>query len=444
MQLLAAGLNHHTAPVALRERIALSGSRLDDALERLRARVGSGFIISTCNRTECYAVVGHADSGTEVLLSLLREGTDVRAEELAPHADAHAHDGAVRHLFRVAAGLDSMVPGEDQIVAQLKGALARATAVGTLDPMLHRLGTAALAAGKRVRTETGLARHPLSVVSVALQLAAERLGTLAGQRILIVGAGETAALALKHLAGSDAGSITLVNRTPVRGAALAAAYGVPRLDWGELGDAVTGADLVLSCTSAPGIVLGADALERATVSRGGTAVLVFDLAVPRDVDPAAGEIPGVQLWDIDGLQAICDENRARRSREIERAEAIVDRDAERFMAWWSARQVAPTIAALLAHADTIREREVARTLARMPSLSEREEELLRTLATRVVSKLLHTPLTRLKTDPEGANMARVVQHLFALDVEAGAPAVKEGADPGPTSPGALSCTSSAG
>jgi len=417
MQLLAAGLNHHTAPLALRERIAVSGERLDAALARLGGRVGTGFVLSTCNRTECYALVGHAATGADVLAELLCEGSDVTPAELQPHMDVHAHEEAVAHLFRVAAGVDSMVPGEDQIVAQLKWALERADAAGTLDTTMHRLGASALAAGKRVRAETGLSRHALSVVSVALQLATERLGTIAGRRVLVVGAGSTAELALRHLAGAHAQTLTLVNRTADRGAALAARFGARTAPWDGLHEALANADLVLTSTSAPGAVIGRSAVERAVASRDGTPLVIFDLAVPRDVEASSGAVGGVSLWDIDGLQAICDDNRRRRTAEIARAEAIVDSEAERFMAWWSARQLAPTITALLAQADAIREREVLRALARMPELDEHDVEQVRTLATRVVAKLLHRPLTVLKTDPEGANMAQVVQQLFGLEAD---------------------------
>lgn len=420
MQLLAAGLNHHTAPLALRERVALSGARLDAALGRLRSRTAEGFVLSTCNRTEWYALVGHAGTGAELLLALLAEGSGVHPDELAAHLEVHAHESAVLHLFRVAAGLDSMVPGEDQIVAQLKAALVRAERAGTLGATMHRLGAAALTAGKRVRHETGLSRHSLSVVSAALQLATDRLGggTLKGTRALVVGAGSTAELALKHLTGSPGVAVTLVSRTRERGEELAAMYGASYTAWPALDEALCAADLVLSCTSAPDVVIGVEALRRAVRARtGGAPLLVCDLAVPRDVEAAAASIDGVTLWDIDGLQAVCDANRKRRLAEIERAEALVAAEAERFMMWWSAREVAPTITALLAHADAIQGAEVERMLARLTDIGDAEAARIRALVARVVRRLLHSPLRVLKTDPEGANMAQVVQQLFGLQIE---------------------------
>lgn len=415
MQLLAVGLDHHRAPLALRERIAVTGDRIVEALGHLRSRVSEGFVLSTCNRTEYYAVVGHAETGAVSLAEALLAGSGVSADEIGPYLDVHAHEDAVRHLFRVAAGLESMVPGEDQILAQLKAAVDRAGKLDALGPTTHRLGASALASGKRVRAGTGIARHSLSVVSVALQLATEALGTIENRRVLVIGAGSTAELALKQLAGRGAASITITSRTADRAAALADEHGARTVAWNALASAVAEADLVLSCTSAPGVIVSADQVAAAMGARTGDEPLaILDLAVPRDVSPAAGEIAGVRLWDIDDLQAICDENRRRRAGELARAEAITEAEVERFMSWWSARQLAPTITALVNHAEAIRDAELDRLIARMPEMSERDQQQLRAFATRLVNKLLHEPLTALKHDPEGANMAHVVRALFAL------------------------------
>lgn len=413
MQLLAVGLNHHTAPLALRERIAVTGDGFAAALADLGERVTEGFILSTCNRTEYYGIVGHTETGAAVLRDALRGESGLSAEELDEHLEVYVHEDAVSHLFRVAAGIESMVPGEDQILAQIKAALEGASRAGVLGATTHRLGASALASGKRVRAETGISRHSLSVVSVALQLASQELGSITNRRIVIVGAGSTAELALKQLSGRGAASVSVTNRTGERAAALAESYGASAIAWGSLPDALADADLVISCTSSPEPVIDAAMLTRA--ERTATApVVVFDLAVPRDVAPAAADLSGVMLWDIDGLQAICDENRRRRAAELASAEAIAQSECARFMAWWSARQLAPTISALVGHAENIRDAELDRLLARLPDLTEREEQLLRAFASRVVSKLLHHPLKVLKEDPEGANMAQVVQALFGL------------------------------
>ncbi|MGI8547939.1 MAG: glutamyl-tRNA reductase [Gemmatimonadaceae bacterium] len=421
MQLLAVGLNHHTAPLALRERIAVTGDGFAAALAGLGARVTEGFVLSTCNRTEYYAVVGHTETGAAVLRDVLRGSSGLSAEELDEHLEVYVHEDAVSHLFRIAAGIESMVPGEDQILAQIKATLEAASRAGVLGATTHRLGASALAAGKRVRAETGISRHSLSVVSVALQLGCEELGSIADRRIVIVGAGSTAELALKQLAGRGAADIRVSNRTGGRAKALAERYGVSAIAWESLSDALADADLVISCTSSQEPVIEVEMLSRG--ERAATApVVVFDLAVPRDVAPAAADLSGVMLWDIDGLQAICDENRARRAAEIASAEAIAESECARFMTWWSARQLAPTISALVDHAENIRDAELDRLLTRLPDLSEREEQLVRAFASRVVNKLLHQPLKVLKEDPEGANMAQVVQALFGLSPQGAEPA----------------------
>ncbi len=421
MQLLAVGLNHHTAPLALRERIAVTGDGFAAALAGLGARVTEGFVLSTCNRTEYYAVVGHTETGAAVLRDVLRGSSGLSAEELDEHLEVYVHEDAVSHLFRIAAGIESMVPGEDQILAQIKATLEAASRAGVLGATTHRLGASALAAGKRVRAETGISRHSLSVVSVALQLGCEELGSIADRRIVVVGAGSTAELALKQLAGRGAADIRVSNRTGGRAKALAERYGVSAIAWESLSDALADADLVISCTSSQEPVIDVEMLSRG--ERAATApVVVFDLAVPRDVAPAAADLSGVMLWDIDGLQAICDENRARRAAEIASAEAIAESECARFMTWWSARQLAPTISALVDHAENIRDAELNRLLTRLPDLSEREEQLVRAFASRVVNKLLHQPLKVLKEDPEGANMAQVVQALFGLSPQGAEPA----------------------
>lgn len=428
MQLLAVGLDHRSAPLALRERIAVPGDRIAEALGQLKSRVSEGFVLSTCNRTEYYAVVGHAETGALSLADTIRAVSGVPADEVDPHLEIYAHEEAVRHLFRVAAGLESMVPGEDQILAQLKAAVDRASTLDALGATTHRLATSALAAGKRVRTGTGIARHSLSVVSVALQVATDALGSLEGQRVLIVGAGSTAELAVRHLTSRDVASIAVAGRNADRVAALAARFGCVPVAWEELSTAMRDADLIISCTSAPSVVIGADDVAAAVATRdGATPLAILDLAVPRDVAPAAGEVASVRLWDVDDLQAICDDNRRRRADELARAEAITESEVERFMAWWSARQLAPTITALIAHADEIRDSELERVLARMPELDAQQVQLVRSFATRLVGKLLHQPLTVLKEDPEGANMAHVVRALFGLGAAGGA---GDAADPG--------------
>lgn len=415
MQLLTVGVDYANAPFGIRERLALHGPALDATLARLTTRVSEGFVLSTCNRTEAYALVAHAESGARALAEVLAECGAMSTEELLPSLRVHAHRSAVLHLFGVACGIHSMVPGEDQILAQLKDALEHAAAAGTLGAGMHRLGTAALAVGKRVRSETGISRHALSVVSVALREAGAQLGPLSERHVLVVGAGRTAELALKHLAHGRAARCTIVNRGEARAATLSARYGVDVVAWDGLERVMTvSANLVLGCTSAPGFVIDAAMVARAQQARNGAPLVLMDLAMPRDVDPRAADVDGVTLWDIQRLESICRANRALRAREIEHAETIIAEHADRYVAWWTAREVVPTITSLLAHAAEIRDAEVERTLARLPGLSAREQMLVRTLAARVINKLLRDPVAVLKEHPDGATMASGVATLFAL------------------------------
>jgi glutamyl-tRNA reductase len=413
MQLVVVGINQQTAPVALRERLAISPARLPEALARLHQVAAEGFLLSTCNRVEAVALVGQAEAGALSLIRVLAAQGGLPVEAIAPHCDIHTDAAAVRHLFAVAAGLDSLVLGEDQILAQLKTALATAQAAQALGPVLHRLGHTALATGKQVRSRTALSRQHLSIVSVALSLAAAELGDLCRRTILVLGAGQMAELTLKHLAKRPPARITVVSRRAEQAAALAARYRGQAGTWPLLDGALAESDVVISCTSAPEAVLDAARIGRALAQRPTRPLLALDLAVPRDIDPASATLPGVTLYDVDSLQAICAGHRQQRAGEIGQAEALIAVAAEQFMSWWRARTVVPTITALRAQAEAIREAELARALARLPDLTPEEAATVRYLATALVNKLLHAPVTALRSTPD-AGLTRAAEHLFAL------------------------------
>lgn len=414
MPILIVGVNHESAPVALRERLAIPATALPPALAQLREQLGRGFLLATCNRTE---LITTADYQPETASRFLAELCGVPLAELRPHLRISADAAAVAHLFRVVAGLDSLIVGEDQIIAQFKAALDAATLSGTLDATLHRLGHAALAAGKRVRSETAIGQGNLSVVSMTLREASAQLGGLGERAILIAGAGDTGELVLKHLAKDHRNrpaQITVTNRTPERAEALAAQHGVAALPWSERGAALAAADLVIGCTASPVPIFDQWTVTEALSVRPGRPLLCYDLAVPRDFAPAVATIPGVTLRDVDALAASGAAARQQRSAAVSAAEAIVLTETDRFMIWWRGRTVAPAVSALRDHASAIRETEVTRALARMPELSAREEAVVRDLAASIVNKLLHRPVTTLKSAPEGATMARVVEDLFGL------------------------------
>jgi glutamyl-tRNA reductase len=416
VQIVAVGLNQNSAPVAVRERLAFVPGELSRALDGLRNHVAEGFILSTCNRVEIYGLAGHADSGAQLLGRFLAEARGFPPDELRPLLYSHGHEAAVAHLFRVASGMDSMVVGEGEVLSQVRAALDAAQANGTLGPVLRRLGSAAVGAGKRVRAQTAIGRNPLSVVTLALQASAARGRPANGASIVVLGAGETAETVLRHLAHAAPRRVTVASRRFERAAALAEQYGVACVHMDDLTDALGDADIIIGCTSAPELVIPAAAISAARTSAT-TELLCLDLGVPRDIDPGVRVLPGVTLIDLDELQAAADANRARRTVEVEHAEVVVAAEVERFMEWWRSRQVVPTIAALRAYAADVRDAEIAHALARLGDLSPRDAFVVRSLAQRIVGKLLHRPLTVLKADAEGANMAQVLRQLFQLELD---------------------------
>lgn len=415
MQLVLIGVHQRSAPLAVRERLAFGAADLPAALAGLRERVDEGFIISTCNRVEICALVADAEQGRGSLLRYLGEWHGLDPADVAPYTYSYAGEDAVRHVHRLAAGLDSMVLGEDQIVAQIKEALGAAQAAGAIGGAMHRLLHGALAAGKAVRTQTGIASGRLSVVSVAIDLARRTLGGLAGRRALVVGAGRMAELALKHLADEPGVVVTVANRTAARAQELAGRYGaaaVP-LDWLE--EALRASDVAITATAAPGVVIDAEMAARAARGRGG--LLLLDLAVPRSIERAAGEAPGVTLFDVDDMRPVCEENRAARAAEIQQAEAIVDEAVARYMEWWSAQRAVPMIRALRERAEAIRRAELERTLARCPELSEREREAIQALSAAIVNKLLHGPITTIKATGANRELLQAARELFDLPAD---------------------------
>ena len=416
MQIVVVGLNQNSAPLAVRERLAFVPGELPSALGSLRNHVPEGFILSTCNRVEIYGIAGHADSGAQLLGRFLAEARGFPPDELRPLIYWYGHEAAVAHLFRVASGMDSMVVGEGEVLSQVRAALDVAHTAGTLGPVLRRLGSAAIGAGKRVRARTAIGRNPLSVVTLALQAASAHGRTISDASVLVLGAGETAEAVLRHLDRASPRRVAVASRRSERATALAGRYGVGSVRMERLADAVADADIIIGCMSAPEFVIHARDVAAARPASA-RKLLCLDLGVPRDIDPEVRNLPGVTLVDLDELQAAADENRTRRVREVEAAETVVGAEVERFMDWWRWRQVVPTIAALRAYAAEVRDAEIAHALARLGDLSPRDAFVVRALAQRIVGKLLHRPLTVLKGDAEGANMAQVLRQLFQLEPE---------------------------
>ncbi|HJZ47944.1 MAG TPA: glutamyl-tRNA reductase [Roseiflexaceae bacterium] len=414
MQLAIIGTHQRTCPVVVRERLAFGPETMREALLALRKYTDEGFIVSTCNRVEVGGLVADGPDGEQALMRFLADWHQVPIDHLARHLYSFSGAEAVQHLFRLASGLDSTVLGEDQVMGQVKAALADAQAAGVTGQRVNRLLNSALSTGKLVRTRTEIARSHLSTISVALDIARETLGDLRRQRLLVVGAGKIAELALKHLRGEPPRSVTVVSRTLARAQALADAYGVRALPFEQLEQALRDADVVVSCTASAGVVIDAELVQRA---REGVLapLLLLDQAVPRDVDERVKSLANVRVFDIDDIRAICEANRAARSAEVAKAEALVADEVAKFMEWWAAQEVVPTIRALRERAEAIRQAEIERTFSRLPDLSPREQDAINALSAAIINKLLHQPITSMKDPASGGEFARVVQQLFQLD-----------------------------
>ena len=415
MHLLVIGLNHTTAALDLRGRLALAGDHLAPALAALRDYAREGAILSTCNRTEVYALTGHQTTGTRSLQRFLADQSGVPAAELEAHLYVYHGVEAARHLCRVAAGLDSMILGEPQILGQVADAHAAALAAGTAGPVLAQLFRTAIEAGKQARTDTAIARNAVSLGHAAVELARGIFGGLAGRPVLVVGLGEIGRDAARNLVDHGA-RVTVVNRTFARAAAWAAETGALARPWAELPQALAASDIVLSSTAAEAPVITAAMVVAALRARRGQPLLLIDQAVPRDIEPAAGRLPNVFLYDMDRLQEICRANLAERGREVAKVELIIAAAVDRFLGWLDERQVAPTIAALREQAERIRQSELEKALGRLPHLSERERNAVIAMSHAIVNKLLHAPSTRLK-HASGRDYAQALRELFALTDE---------------------------
>lgn len=414
MAVLSIGISYKTAPIEVRERLTITAGELPGALTMLGERFGSGVVLSTCNRTEVY--ISHAGSDTtadDVVQIVLRAKGYPAGESVPPfHHSVGMH--AVRHLYRVAAGTDSMIVGESQVLGQVRGAMQAAREAGTLDTSLARLFDSAVAVGRRARRETGIGRNAVSISSAGVALAREKLGGLGAHTVLVVSAGEAGKLAARHVVEYGAGRLLVTNRSPQRAAEVAAQLGGTAVPFEALGDALAESDLVVSSSGSPGYLIDRPTVEAALRQRGERPMVFIDIAVPRDIDPAIAELPGVYVYDIDDLQTVAEGNLQGRVAEVEQVERIVEEETARFAAWWRAREAVPTIAALRKHAGDIRDAEVARTFARLPGLGEEERRRIEAMSNAIVKRILHEPITRLRDGGRGARYVEAMQELFDL------------------------------
>ena len=407
MSIVLVGISHHEAPVELRERAALDPERAAELARALAGDGGEAVCLSTCNRTELYL----ADESPDAAEGKAEAALVALEPELGPALYRLRDEEAALHLFRVAAGLDSMIPGEGEILGQVR----TAHAAGVTGPLLDRMFRHALQAGKKARTETAIGESPASVSAAAAALAEQVFGDLRGRSILVIGAGKTGELAIKNLVSRGASIAFVANRTGGRAEDLALRFGGEPLPLERVEDELARADVVLSSTSAPAWILTREQVERTLHARRGRPLLLIDLAVPRDLDPAIHELDGCYLYDIDDLEAVVVETLAGRRREAEQAESIVTEEADRFRAWHASLEVVPAITSLRARAEQIRDAELRRA-----KLNDAERRAAESVTAAVLNKLLHLPTIRMKqaaAAADGVIYADAVRHLFGLEDE---------------------------
>jgi glutamyl-tRNA reductase len=420
--LLLLGASHRTAPVELRERLDFSSRGLDSAVRALveRRTTSEAVVVSTCNRAELYVACEEPARAVDDLLGFISEFHQLPADHIRPHLYSHIDDAVARHLFRVTAGLDSMVVGEPQILGQIKDAYGVASSAQSAGPLLNKLFHWAFGVGKRVRSETALAEGAVSVSFAAVSLAKKIFGNLAGRRVLVIGAGEMGKLTALHLKSQGVASVAITSRTPAHAEQLAEAVGGSVVGWDTLTQALAESDIVITSTGSPTPILSKAQVNAAMPASRTRPLFLIDIAVPRDVDPRAAEIEQVFLYNIDDLQAVVRENLQKRGGEVGRAEQIVEEEVRKFAFWQRSREAVPTIVALRQRFEAIRRSELERLDSKLtqlpPEARARVDEVTRLL----IEKLLLSPTEQLKQADDAQTVAQyadALTRLFGLDEE---------------------------
>ncbi|MAU09067.1 MAG: glutamyl-tRNA reductase [Anaerolineaceae bacterium] len=426
MTIVLVGLNHRTASVELREKMALTPYGVGVALDQLRDHVQEGMILSTCNRLEIYALVEGVDAALSELDAFMADLHDMSKDQMQPHLYHKRGQDAIRHLMRVAAGLDSMILGEPQILGQVTQAFGEAQASSLTGPILSNLAARAIHAGKRARAETEISRYTTSVSHAGAILALDHVHA-ESPNILIMGAGEMARLAAKSLAHRDGINLACLNRTLSRAQSLAQELDAITMDWHQLEEGLVWADAVICATGAPHTVIHADIVQRSQAQRADRPLAFVDIAVPRDVEVAVEDIPGVLRFDIDDLNSIVDSNTAHRESAIPQVEAILEEENSIYYEWYHSRAVTPVIKDLRRWAVDVAQMEVDQALNKLGDVDDHTTEVVNRLAHRLVNKLLHKPTVRLRgqaAESNGHCYAQAVSDLFGLDASSTQPGVQ--------------------
>ncbi|MGD0015846.1 MAG: glutamyl-tRNA reductase [Bryobacteraceae bacterium] len=420
MRLFITGLNHRTAPVEVRERLAFDHHSLGPALGELVAGSGvlEGVILSTCNRVEVAVTVENGCDPQAAVDEFLSRSRKVPLDQIAPHLYHVQDEEAIRHLFRVAASLDSMLVGEPQILGQLKSAYAAAKAHGAVSGLLELILTRAFGVAKRVRSETGIGESAISVSYAAVELAREIFGSLADKQVMIVGAGKMSELAARHLRRSGATRIFVTNRTHERAREMAAAFEGTLVEYDRFLDTLPEMDIVITSSGAPHYLLNKSQARRIIEARKNRPMFLIDIAVPRNIEPAVNEIDNIFLYDIDDLQRVVEVNVGERRKRAEQAEQIIALEVERMVARLKAREVAPTIVSLQERLEEMRQAELARLRGKLGPLTPQQEEAIESLTRGLIGKIAHGPISELRrqaAQPEGIRFIEAIRKAFRLE-----------------------------
>ena len=414
MDFLVVGLNHRTAPLDIREKLAVTKDQLPDTLQALSTAVGHGVVLCTCNRSEIYAM-GKEPDLDEGVEAFLTDHFGISLPDIRHYLYSYRDMDCVHHLFRVASSLDSMILGEGEILGQVRDAFGAAVQADTVQGPLSRLFHQSLRVGKKVRRETGISKNALSVSRVCVQLARDLSSDISQLKVMVIGVGEAGELAVRSLKDSGAEDVVVTNRTYGRAEELAAKLMGEAVPFGAIPEVLKGVDIVIASTNAPGYVLEPEVVRDAMAARPDRPLFLIDIAVPRDIHPDSGLVNNVRLYDVDDLRTLSDSNRAEREREAQLAEEIVAKEVTQFAKSYRALEVVPTISALRDKADEIRDRELEKLVKRMgATLGPEDARYLDAMTRSIVNKLLHAPTTFLKKNgtPDHVRLAR---ELFGLE-----------------------------
>ncbi|NIQ38574.1 MAG: glutamyl-tRNA reductase [Proteobacteria bacterium] len=420
MDIIIVGLNHKTAPVEIREKVSFAENKLEEPLKRILSfpPIREDMILSTCNRVEVYATAGDVNQGIYVLKEFLSDFHRIPRQELEKFLYVHRGRDAIRHVFRVASSLDSMVVGEPQILGQIKSAFSEASHYHSAGPILNRLLHRAFSVAKRIRTETTIGSRAISISFVAVELAKKIFGNLQDKAILLVGAGEMCELAARHLINHGVSRVAVTNRTLQTARDMAEVFDGNVVPFDQLVEALREADIIISSTASSRYVINYPEVARVIKVRRNRSMFFIDIAVPRDVDPRVNSIENVYLYDIDDLQEVAEANIQDRQKEAEKAEETVEREVIKFCQWYEFLETTPTIRSLRGKVEAIRQKELQKAYAALSLSSKGDRKVLDSLTSAIVKKILHDPITILKRgdqDSSGEILVDAVRKLFRLE-----------------------------